>query len=61
MKIWYDNFKGGNFLCESFKLVSFNRFEKQAVKERHGRVGPVITDISSKSKKNNFLLYNPHR
>ena len=41
-------------LCESFKFVSFNVFEKYPVKERDGRVGSgragpgwFMTDMSS--------------
>ena len=39
MKNRYYNLKPVILLCESFKLVSFKRFEKEADKERHGRVG----------------------
>ena len=43
-------------LCESLMSVCFEIFEKQAFKERHGRIGPgrFITDMGS-IHENNFF------
>ena len=46
-------------LCKSFKLVSFNIFETSAVKERHGRTGPVHHGYWFYIEKNNFLFHEP--
>ena len=40
IKFWYDSFKANfEIVKKIFKFVTFNKFEKSAVKELHGRAG----------------------